>query len=145
MHLNKSSNDSTVSAVPLGGANRVDNTVILHRLPSRGLRITAMISVALVLMLAVFSASPALHAWLHAHDGTQPAAVGGHNKSAPGHDDDDGCAITLFASGVTTALVAVMALIVALRLLNFVAPAEARVSRQVPRYWLPPLCGPPLS
>lgn len=104
-----------------------------------------MVAVALVLMLAVFSASPALHAWLHAHDGTHQATLGGHDQSAPGQDDDDGCAITMFTNGVTTALVAMLVLIVALRLLDFLVPAEAKVFRQAPRYWLPPLCGPPLS
>jgi hypothetical protein len=44
--------------------------------------------VALVLMLSVFAASPALHHWLHG-DGSADAG--------------DSCAVVLFASGVTLA------------------------------------------
>ena len=54
----------------------------LHRLLAGG-------SAALVLALAVFAASPELHSWLHSDDG-----VAG----------DDGCAVVLFANGVSAPL-----------------------------------------
>ena len=104
-----------------------------------------MVAVAVVMLLAVFSASPPLHAWLHSHDGTHQAKFGGHDQPAPGQDDDDGCAIVIFANGVVAAIVAILAPMVTLRRINLVAVGGAEVFRQVPRYWLPPLCGPPLS
>jgi hypothetical protein len=54
---------------------------------------------ALVLALSIFAASPAAHAWLHAESG----GCSGHAHPAPqpADDDDAGCAVVLFASGVS--------------------------------------------
>lgn len=59
--------------------------------PSRHLdplrRALAAGGVALVLALTIFAASPVAHDWLHVDDGT--------------HAGEDGCAVVLFASGVS--------------------------------------------
>lgn len=56
-------------------------------------RIIAAGSAAVVLALAVFAVSPNAHAWVHDEDG--------HEHAAP---QGDGCAIELFASGVSLPL-----------------------------------------
>ena len=122
----------------------VVNTYPTNRLPSLGLRATALLSVVMVMMLAVLSASPNLHAWLHSHDGTsQHGQSGGHDQKAP-DQDDDGCAVVMFANGVIAASLAIVVIAGVLRFINLVVRVEADVRRQSPRYWLPPLCGPPL-
>lgn len=60
-------------------------------------RFFAILMAVTVLMLALLSASPAAHRWLHADSD---------------HDDHE-CAITLYAQGVTAALVGVVLLLVA--------------------------------
>src|SRR4051812_522783 len=52
-------------------------------------RLLAAGSIALVLLLTVLAASPELHERIHGQ---------------VDHDDDDGCAVVLFASGVTLAV-----------------------------------------
>ena len=122
------------------------NTYPINRLPSLGLRFTALFSAVVVVILSVFSASPALHAWLHAQE--QGAAP--HHATAAGHDkpqsdqDEDGCAIVMFANGVIAASLGLVAIIAVWQFINLVVRVEADVRWQSPRYWLPPLCGPPL-
>lgn len=84
---------------------------------------------ALVLALAVFSASPQLHDWLH--------------EGGAAHDDD--CAIALFAGGIAVSLggVAIAAPTAAWREPAPVAAAEIFVA--APRYLLMPERGPPVS
>lgn len=116
------------------------------RLPSHGLRFTALLSVAVVVVLSVFSASPVLHAWLHSLDAAatpRHATTAGHDQQSPGQDDD-GCAVVMFANGVIAASAGLVAIAVVWRLINLVVVLGAEVRRQNPRYWLPPLCGPPL-
>ena len=67
-------------------------------LPPLQLRLLAGVGVLLVLALTVLAASPAAHAWAHGrsetcHDHPHPAEPG------PA-DDDSGCAVVLFASGL---------------------------------------------
>lgn len=61
-----------------------------HQRTTFGRRVIAAFCAALVLALGVFAASPSLHRQLH------------HNAHT---SCDDGCAVTLFANGVTTAAV----------------------------------------
>lgn len=111
-------------------------SAFLHFLVRCRLRLGAAAAAALVLALSVFAASPAAHAWLHV--GTDDAC---HHGPAP--EDDAGCAVVLFAAGVTTP---VQANVVA-------APAVWREARSVvtedrlrlvsPRYLRHPERGPP--
>lgn len=57
-------------------------------------RLIAVGGAALVLLLAVTAASPALHALAHAH------ATGHEQPATPGTDSADTCAVVLFAQGV---------------------------------------------
>ncbi|MDB6116194.1 MAG: hypothetical protein JWQ62_3139 [Lacunisphaera sp.] len=100
----------------------------------------------MVVTLSVFSASPVLHAWLHSHDAaatSQHATAAGHDQQSSGQDDD-GCAVVMFANGVIAACAGLVAIAAVWRLINLFVVVKAEVRRQSPRYWLPPLCGPPL-
>ncbi|HEY5080157.1 MAG TPA: hypothetical protein VII43_09920 [Opitutaceae bacterium] len=112
--------------------------------PSALSRIAAALGVALILALTVFAASPELHGWLHSHDaGAQAAAHDGGRGQVP--DDDDGCAVTLFAQGILLPL-ALLALAFTgqtLRLLDF-AQGD-RVIPDSPRYLRLPAQAPPLA
>lgn len=97
-------------------------------------RVVAGGAVALVLLLAVMSASPALHAWVHGQTAAQTQV---------GYQDDD-CVVTQFAHGLlatTTALV----LVAILHPISGLVRSCAVVTVPLPRFWLPPLCGPPTA
>ena len=91
-------------------------------------RLFAVGSALLVLGLTVFAASPNLHDWLHAA-GT-PAG-------------EEGCPITLFASGVSLPLDSVAALPPALVRQAQSAVVAAEIFVAPPRYLLRPERGPP--
>jgi hypothetical protein len=94
----------------------------LHRLMASG-------GAALVLALAVFAASPDLHAWLHVDSGA----------------GDDECAVALFAGGVAAPA---SALTIALTTIEWKVPAYRSVDELFlasPRYLHQPERGPPLS
>jgi hypothetical protein len=117
----------------------------LRRTPSVSTRLVAGAGVALVLLLNVLAACPAAHEWIHGHE--EHATHGANATGSQHHDgdqpDEDGCVVTLFAHGVVTATV-FAALIVALsRLVAVPAQPGEAPCLSVPRYWLPPLCGPP--
>ena len=97
-------------------------------------RVVAGGAVALVLLLAVMSASPAFHAWVHGRTVPQTQA---------GHLDDD-CIVTQFAHGLL-ATTAALALVTTLRLISGLVRSCAVVTVPLPRFWLPPLCGPPVA
>jgi hypothetical protein len=64
-------------------------------------RLLAGLLTLVVLALAVLAVSPDAHAWLHAHEhGDRPHASDTSSDAA----HNDGCAVTLFAHGVTAAL-----------------------------------------
>ncbi len=101
------------------------------------LRVTALVAALCVFALAVFAASPNLHAGLHAHDDATAA------QTAPVGDADHVCAVTLFASGVTALLVFCLSMLgrllatgITLRLADEIAVAQ-------PRYRLVPSHAPP--
>lgn len=93
-------------------------------------RLVATGCIALVLALTVLAASPPLHAWLHGEKAL---------------DADDDCAVVLFAQGVTPVLAAVLAIVIALRVMAEDLPAPDRLLLEAPRFQLPPGCGPPQS
>ena len=84
---------------------------------------------ALVLALTVLAVCPALHAWLH-----------GEKQL----DADDDCAVVLFVQGVTPALAAIVAVLVALRMLAEDLPAPWLLFLEARRFQLPPGRGPPV-
>jgi hypothetical protein len=116
-------------------------------LPSWRQQLTAGFAAALVLALAVLAASPQLHAWVHDH-GLVPvkgsAAPAGH-EDQPSGQDDTGCVVVMFANGVVCAALALMAITALWQFINLLPRVETAACRQTPRYWLPPLCGPPLG
>jgi hypothetical protein len=95
----------------------------LHRLLAGG-------GAALVLALTVAAASPQLHDWLHASDGSS---------------GDDGCAVTLFASGVALPLGAVALAAPSLDWHEQAPVAVAEIFLAAPRYLHQPERGPPVS
>jgi hypothetical protein len=114
--------------------------------PSLLARLTAVLSVALVLALTVLSASPELHERLHGHhpDGAGVAHQEGVPANGTKTDGDDGCIVTLFAQGVILALT-----LVALAFTGQTLRAEPfavfdRVIPEAPRYLHLPTQAPPL-
>jgi hypothetical protein len=91
-------------------------------------RLLAGGAAALVFALGVFAASPALHDWLHGADAT-PA--------------DDGCAVMLFASGVSVPLgaIAIAPPVDHGRQTRCIVPREIFLA--APRYLRQPERGPP--
>jgi TRAP-type C4-dicarboxylate transport system permease small subunit len=107
-------------------------------------RITAAFSALLVMGMLVFAASPGAHAWLHSHDHLSTAAnVDSHAGHAKPDQQDDGCAIVVFAAGVLVALILFFLGGAFRRAASAIFPDIAVLYRATPRYWLPPLCGPP--
>ena len=112
-----------------------------HRLPPLPLRLLAGAGVLLVLALNVLAASPAVHAWVH----TRADACADHapQPSPRNGDDDSGCAVVLFASGLDVPAEP-GALLPPASVLGGVLPvtaAEPLLSR--PRYLRLPERGPP--
>ena len=91
-------------------------------------RLVAALGVALVLALTILAVSPSLHAWLH-----------GEKEL----DADDCCAVVLFVQGVTPALAALVAIVIALRVLAEELPAPPQPLLEALRFQVPPSCGPP--
>ena len=115
-------------------------------------RVTALAASALILVLGILASSPDLHAWLHSHEhGAATSHETAHSHSHPfapdGLDDDDGCAVTLFAQGVIAALgiVSIKADPVALHTIQYlwggVAPSCNAVFAHARAMAPPPLAG----
>ena len=110
--------------------------------PTPGSRLIASLAAALVFALTVFAASPELHGWLHSHDaGSPPVASPAH---AAGPDQDDDCAVVLFAQGVLAAYVLFFVGLFAGRVASYSLTYVPRLVSKAPEFWVPPLCGPPL-
>jgi hypothetical protein len=93
-------------------------------------RFLATVFAVLVFALGLFAASPVLHSQLHHND---PATA------------DDGCAIVLFASGVTTLLVVARMRPPTIVRREQLPAASTEVFLDSPRYLLQPERGPPWS
>lgn len=114
----------------------------------------AWLLAGLVFTLSLLSASPDLHAKLHAHDHDE---IGEHSHdSASGHrhadhvhsqaeDNDDGCAIVLFGNGVTTPLALPQIVAPAAAWSVTLAPAPDELLLSAPRYLSQPGRGPPAN
>jgi len=120
--------------------------------PSFALRSLALATAALILGLSIFSASPALHSWLHSHDSGQPGIDAAHHGVAADKTersesarDNDACAVVMFAQGVLSGVGVILLSVLGWSVVGLVQRPIAKVARLHPRYWLPPLCGPPLS
>ena len=85
--------------------------------------------VALVFALGLFAASPVLHGKLHHHDST---------------GSDDGCAIVLFATGVSVPL-ALSAVPPSAEWREHSYARSTEIFLGSPRYRLLPGCGPPVA
>ncbi len=92
-------------------------------------RILAGGAAALIFALGVFAASPVLHNWLHA-------------TAAP--PADDGCAIVLFASGVSVPLGAIALAPPVVEWREFAQPIVREIFLASPRYLRQPERGPPV-
>jgi len=86
--------------------------------------------IALVLALGLFAASPVLHDQLHQNIPPSP---------------DDGCAIVLFANGVSVPLAAIAAPPAPAEWRAQVYPVAAELLLESPRYRLQPGRGPPAA
>ncbi len=93
-------------------------------------RFLATGAAALVLLLAALAVSPALHHWLH-------------NDTVD--DDDDGCAVVLFANGVSLALDQVAITPPAAVWQRAALPAAIEIFLVPARYLRQPERGPPVS
>ena len=93
-------------------------------------RLLAAGSAALVLALVVFAASPQLHDWLHENDATA---------------GDDGCAVMLFASGVSLPLGTIALAVPSFDAREQAPVAVAEIFVASPRYRFQPERGPPVS
>ena len=106
--------------------------------PSWHHRLTALLGVAVVVLLNVLAASPAWHARLH--DREQASAHADHN---PVGDSDHACAVTIFSHGATAPL-AFALLARGWTLVRVVAwPARDRIFAVRHRYWHVPAQAPP--
>lgn len=106
-------------------------------------RLTALLGIALVLLLSVLAASPEAHEFLH-HGGSL-AEQQAPADSQPAHDDDDGCAVVMFAHGhVLAAMVLLLLLLVGLVCLTTFDVEQALPLAAVD-FELPPGCGPPVA
>ncbi len=99
------------------------------------LRFTALLAVLCVLALAVFAASPEMHARLH----------GATEQAAPAGDADHTCAVTLFASGLTILLVFCLLALGAIAVRGIVIHAADEIAAATPHYRLLPAQAPPLA
>lgn len=101
-------------------------------------RATALVAALGVFALAVFAASPGLHAHLHSPD---TAA----DHGAPGGDAGHVCAVTLFANGVTALLVFCLLMLGRLLAAGIMVRAADEIAAAQPRYRLVPSHAPPAA
>lgn len=93
-------------------------------------RLGAAGGAALVLALAIFAASPELHHWLHSDASTA---------------SDDGCAVALFAGGVSVPLGAIAVVPPAAEWRETLHAPVVEILLVTPRYLRQPERGPPLG
>lgn len=100
-------------------------------------RATALVAAACVLLLAVFAASPDLHARLHKGE----AAA----QTAPVGDVDHTCAVTLFAQGAEALLVFCLLVLARPAVAGLALRARDEIVIAQPRYRLVPSHAPPAA
>jgi hypothetical protein len=104
-------------------------------------RATALVAALCVLLLAVFAASPTLHAGLHEH-GHDHAA---HNHGTPAGDAEHTCAVTLFAQGAMALLVLCLLMLARPVVAGLALRATDEMVVAQPRYRLVPSHAPPAA
>ena len=104
-------------------------------------RLTAVLGIALVLLLNVLAASPGLHARLH---GQAPTSEPTAHDQAPVGDPDHECAVTVFAHGVPALVFFGLRLLARLLARSPAWLANDCLVAARPRYWLVPSHAPPL-
>jgi hypothetical protein len=102
-------------------------------------RATALVAALCVLMLAVFAASPALHAELHA------GAPDGAHHAVPVGETGHVCAVTLFAQGVPVLLVFCLLMLARPRVAAVTLRADDELVASRPRYGHVPSHAPPAA
>lgn len=120
---------------------------------------TAILSVALVVLLNVLAVSPELHAWIHGHhfliggsriDGddhlTSPTPGDSGHHSRPCHPEgaDHECAVTIFASGVILSVFFVRLMLARRFAYSIIGRDAGRLIVARPHYWHVPSHAPPL-
>lgn len=103
-------------------------------------RATALVAALCVLMLAVFAASPTLHAGLHEHD-----ATAAHDHAAPVGEAGHSCAVTLFAQGALALLVFCLLILARPAVAGLILRATDELVVAQPRYRLVPSHAPPAA
>lgn len=104
-------------------------------------RATALVAALCVLLLAVFAASPTLHAGLHEH-GHDHAA---HDHGTPAGDAEHTCAVTLFAQGAMALLVFCLLILARPVVAGLALRATDEMVVAQPRYRLVPSHAPPAA
>ncbi len=105
------------------------------------IRLAALVMALGVLVLALASVSPALHARLH---GAEAGAVAG-DGDAPVGDGDHVCAVTLFAHGLTALLAFCLLVLGQLRRRSTGLRPADEVPAEWPRFRLVPAQAPPAA
>lgn len=110
----------------------------------------AALCAGLVLLLAASSQSPVFHAWLHEHEAVLDGACShkdlAHENGHPTDDVSDadhGCAVTLFAHGVTAADTALPTLLYLDGVRTADAVARDLIAPERPHRLFPPTQAPP--
>lgn len=103
-------------------------------------RVTALVAALCVLMLAVFAASPTLHAGLHELEQTAP-----HDHAVPVGDAAHTCAVTLFAHGADALLVFCLLIPARPSVAGLTLRATDEIAVAHPRYRLVPSHAPPAA
>ena len=97
-------------------------------------RLLALGAAALVLLLTVLAVSPQLHTAFHGHS----------DDSAAANAQDEGCVVTLFAAGVTTAPAPLVVVAPPTTHLRAEFSPHSEIFVTPPRYLHQPERGPPL-
>ena len=100
-------------------------------------RATALVAALCVFALAVFAASPELHARVHS-----PVAA---HETVPVGEASHVCAVTLFANGVTALLVFCLLMLGRLLAAGIILHAADEIAAAQPRYRLVPSHAPPAA
>ena len=108
--------------------------------PSLSCRLTAIVAMALVVLLNVLAASPELHAWVH---GKAPSSEHASPSHAPVGDPNHECVVTIFAQGTTALLFLCLLLLLPPVASGLVARADDWLVVAHPRYWHVPSHAPP--
>ena len=106
-------------------------------------RATALVAALCVLLLAVFAASPTLHAGLHEHGHDHAAQA--HDHGVPVGDAEHTCAVTLFAQGAMALLVFCLLILARSNVTGLTLRATDEVAVAQPRYRLVPSHAPPAA